>query len=195
MADNQILGIDYGSNLAGTTAVCHLQGSALKFQISRKGSSADEFLLKTIKELKPALIFIDAPLSLPLVYKSSDKADDFFYRTCDRALGAMSPMFLGGLTARAMRLVQPLVSTGIEVYETYPAHTAKVLQLAGYKKHMEPVQHELSELSQAIGLKTQWPDPITLHHIDAFLAWYSGMRFLRGEHITTGKIEEGIIIN
>ena len=195
MTNKLILGIDYGSNLAGTTAVCHLQGSALKFQISRKGSSADEFLLKTINELKPALIFIDAPLSLPLVYRSSDKADDFFYRTCDRALGAMSPMFLGGLTARAMRFVQSLKSIGIEVYETYPAHTAKLLKLQDYKTQIESVQGQLSELSQSIGLSTRWPETTSLHHIDAYLAWWSGQRFLRREHVTTGNKQEGVIIN
>ena len=195
MTNQTILGIDYGSKLAGTTTVCYLQGSELMFRMSRKGSSADDFVLKIIKELKPELVFIDAPLSLPLVYRDPNQADDYFYRACDRELGAMSPMFLGGLTARAMRLAQPLVSTGIEVYETYPAHTAKLLKLQGYKTQVESVQQQLSGLSQSIGLSIQWPEKITTHHIDAYLAWWSGQRYLKREHITTGNTEEGVIIN
>lgn len=88
------LGIDYGSKLAGTTAICYQEGDALTIIQSEKKQDADRFINDTVESLKPEQIFIDAPLSLPAAYFGN--GDDYFYRDCDRQLKAMSPMFLGG---------------------------------------------------------------------------------------------------
>lgn len=117
-----LLGVDYGSKLAGTTAVCYLysEGNAA-FLSSRKGEDADKMLLDFVLKHGPANLFLDAPLSLPLAYfQGTAHGTDFFYRQCDRQLGAMSPMFLGGLTARAIKLSFELKNVGASVFETYP---------------------------------------------------------------------------
>lgn len=119
------VGIDYGSKLAGTTVLCWEQDGQLHYQQSEKKKDADQWLIQLIQELSPPEVFIDAPLSLPAAYHG--KGEDFFYRDCDRELRAMSPMFLGGLTARAMKLRHLLSPQQIVFQETYPAELVRNL--------------------------------------------------------------------
>ena len=92
---NHFLGIDYGSKVAGTTAICRLTESGqFEFSCSTKGRDADLWIKKAIEEFLPESIYIDAPLSLPGAYYG--KESNYFYRQADRELRAMSPMFLGG---------------------------------------------------------------------------------------------------
>ena len=104
------IGIDYGAKLAGTTAICFEQSGQLKIWQSEKKKDADKFVQESIKQLQPTTVFIDAPLSLPLAYFG--EGENYFYRECDKILKGMSPMFLGGLTARAMRLAKPYTRNG-----------------------------------------------------------------------------------
>ena len=187
------IGIDFGSNLAGTTAVCLQQNDGLYVYQSNKKKSADVFINEVIKTYSPGMIFIDAPLSLPSAYFGNGK--DFFYRDCDRKVNAMSPMFLGGLTARAMRLRyenQPL-----KFFECYPKQLATVvldLDDLYLKKDLSKVKSFMKKLS------TEVPIPIiskveNWHQVDAILCWLSGWRFSRGVHQVYGYSLEGEIIN
>lgn len=94
------IGIDFGSKLAGTTALCIGEaGEQLQVSSSEKGQDADLFLMAALEGKAPATLCIDAPLSLPLAYRQPNENSDFFYRKADRQAKAMSPLFLGGLTA------------------------------------------------------------------------------------------------
>ena len=106
------IGIDYGSKMAGTTVIAYLKSGKLHFAQSQKKKDADLFVENWVAQHQPRAIFLDAPLSLPGVYTEPEAYDDYFYRAGDRLLRAMSPMFLGGLTARAMRLSRRLKATG-----------------------------------------------------------------------------------
>ena len=118
-------GIDYGSKLAGTTVICFDENEKLNFRQSEKKQDADAFLEKLISEKQPDSVFIDAPLSLPNAYFG--KGEDYFYRKCDREVGGMSPMFLGGLTARAIKLKSKSETPECPFYEIYPAQLVRVL--------------------------------------------------------------------
>lgn len=61
-------------------------------------------ILNTIEKYSINLVCIDAPLSLPGVYFDKNKFHDYLYRKCDNACKAMSPMFVGAFTARAIQL-------------------------------------------------------------------------------------------
>ena len=99
------LGIDYGSKTSGFTAAAgYSSKGVVQVHQSTKGKDADAWLLDLIKNLKPKYIAIDAPLSIPGVFIDPASFNNYHYRECDRLAGAMSPMFLGGLTARAMQL-------------------------------------------------------------------------------------------
>lgn len=178
-------GIDYGSKLAGTTAICFLQNGKLKIIQSEKKKDADAFIMAVIKKYAPGKIFFDAPLSLPLVYRNASHTD-FFYRKCDREVNAMSPMFLGGLTARAMKLKH--LNSSIPFYESYPKALVNQWQIEKqYKK-------DISAFIQALTLPFALHEiPASWHQVDALLAWLIGYRYSTGNVKSVGLEQEGVI--
>ncbi|MCU0420505.1 MAG: DUF429 domain-containing protein [Cyclobacteriaceae bacterium] len=182
-------GIDYGSKMAGTTCLCFRDGNRLKIRQSKKGEDADEFILAWAQRHRPAHIFLDAPLSLPSVY--TGEGSDYFYREADRQLGAMSPMFLGGLTARAMRLRSVLGRENIHTREVYPAALARELGLQKhYKKDIPLFKKALKKHVPSVVL----PPIANWHQADSLLAWLSGTRFLSGHARVVGLVHEGTIV-
>jgi uncharacterized protein len=186
-----LAGIDYGSKLAGTTAIALLHHDELKIFCSKKHEDADAFIINTLGLYKDAVIGIDAPLSLPTVYSNTKSGDDYFYREADKQLKAMSPMFLGGLTARAMKLKSSLRTT---MYEVYPAVLVKHLGLkdANYKKEKEHIGYFTSILLQQYNLHTTHTFT-SWHEADALLALISTIRITQQQAIAYGNKEEGLI--
>lgn len=187
------IGIDYGAKLAGTTAICFEKNGQLQIVQSEKKKDADAFVQKTIKELQPSAVFIDAPLSLPLAYFG--EGDNYFYRDCDKVLKAMSPMFLGGLTARAIKLVNGFKQAEITFHETYPAQIVKHYladKTEGYKKQKEFLANFCTIFEQAS--KHQFSImPTNWHQVDSALAWWAGHRFEKNEVMIYGSEKEGLI--
>ena len=192
------VGIDYGSKIAGTTVACYAQRGGVCVAQSEKKKDADEFLKHQVAEIKPTFIFLDAPLSLPNVYAKGQLAtatDDYFYRACDRQLGAMSPMFLGGLTARAMKLATHWQQQGVKVCETYPAALAAHWQLKtmDYKGDIAAIAPVVAFLQTQIPMVVRQEDFTNWHRVDALLAFVSGYRFMGDSHICLGDAGEGQI--
>lgn len=191
-----IAGIDFGSKRAGTTVICYqADGGMIGFVQSKKGQDADSMILDFLARHRMDRVFIDAPLSLPGVYRELPGYADHFYREADRKTGAMSPMFLGGLTARAMQLKQTLSTEGIVLIETYPGYLARHLGLKelGYKKgaaYLPPVRERLEELT---GWRLDAMAMGSWHEIDALLALWSHRRHLEGQSLSFGREEEGRI--
>lgn len=183
------IGIDYGAKTSGTTAIAFCNKQTLHVLQSEKGSNADRFIDEFIKAHQPKLVFIDAPLSLPAIYRGYP-GKDFFYRQCDKDLQAMSPMFLGGLSARAMQLSSRYEE--IQFIETYPKHLAKLLPLKHYKKQKKLKQINIRELEHY--LPCQINEKInSWHKYDALLAWLSGQRYIMGIAQKYGEHQEGMI--
>lgn len=189
-----IVGIDYGNKYAGTTVICYNSKHEIKFVQSSKNSDADSFLLNELAYLHPDLIMIDAPLSLPGVYWLGNQYIDHFFRICDRELKAMSPMFLGGLTARAISLTKKM--NGTEVMETYPRKLVEILHLpyTQYKHTLEDLESFTEQLQATSGFKLNRARITSWHHVDAFLAFISGIRYLDKRDQKYGIKEEGIVI-
>ncbi len=195
----RLCGIDYGSKLAGTTVICALDDPTgqVHFRMSAPREDADAFLLNFVLQYRPAFIFLDAPLSLPGVYRGLPGCRDYFYREADRQLGAMSPMFLGGLTARAMQLKDALERNGLVVHETYPAAQARRLNLhpEGYKQESAAIVPVLKQIQQKHSpLFSQMAGVPSWHHVDALLALLVAVRFASGEHLVYGNAAEGEIV-
>ena len=103
----------------------------------------------------------------------------------------MSPMFLGGLTARAMKLKSKCQN--YDFYEAYPGAVAKQLELNqwNYKKDLESIPQCKKVLEDRIGLEIT---PInSWHQFDAVLAFYIGWKCVRGEAEAIGDEQEGVI--
>lgn len=192
------IGIDYGSKLAGTTAIAFLKEDLqIGFEISEKKRDADQFILDWITKNEVDHIFLDAPLSLPGVYQNLNGYEDYFYRNSDKELKSMSPMFLGGLTARAMRLQNALERKKLKVFEVYPGYLAKILELRKfeYKKSTQNISDNLVALFKFMDSEFMLArNPENWHEFDALLAFFIGWRFTQGQHLSFGNSEEGIII-
>ena len=140
---------------------------------------------------------IDAPLSLPGVYKGLLGTKNYHYRECDQQVGAMSPLFLGGLTARAMELKswaeQSLSSTVIEVYPKLMAQKI-ALDPKLYKKSREYLSEAFEHLSKDHSLGINTNNSIdNWHQFDALLALATSLRFATGIAEEIGRKDEGII--
>ena len=189
--------IDYGSKLAGTTVVVSGDPAAsepLTFTASAKKQDADAMIADLLLPHDTAEVLLDAPLSLPGVYRQLPGFNDFHLRRGDRELGAMSPMFLGGLTARAMRLADE--NKHCTWHETYPAAQAKRLELPKdrYKKNADALPELVAQLAE--NLKSPFdPEEIkSWHHFDALLAWLAAERHAHGEAESHGDPAEGAIL-
>ena len=103
-------------------------------------------------------------------------------------------MFLGGLTARAISLVKKM--NGTEVKETYPRKLVDILQLpvAQYKHDKQQLGSFADQLNTISDVKFNEAQITSWHHLDAFLALLSGLRYLEKTDQRFGIPEEGIII-
>jgi len=192
-----IVGIDYGAKTAGTTVIARLyEFDKVDFHASKKGQDADQFLIDFISTHGDIwLAYIDAPLSLPKIYRNGLGEGDYFYRKADRSTGAMSPMFLGGLTARAMKLKASFKIQGIKLVETYPSKLAEVLQLkeSGYKKDKSKLASLCKVLKEHSHFKFDIESVKDWHHFDALLCLYSAKRHEMQAAMVFGDDEEGTI--
>jgi len=184
------LGIDYGAKLAGTTAISYVEKDEIRTVQSVKKQDADAFCAEWVSRLKPNFIMIDAPLSLPLAYFG--KGDDYFYREADRQLKAMSPLFLGGLTARAMKLADQWKKQEISVYESYPRMVAQ-LAFGLSNKADEAIKAAIISYLKAEALQISAASFQSGHAVDSVLAWISGRRLTADAAVITGNAEEGLI--
>ncbi len=189
------IAVDYGKKLKGTTAIACWQNDGLTLIQCPEGQDADRWLLNCTSELEPERIFLDAPLSLPLAYCAPDKADDYFYRQCDKGIGGMSPMFLGALTARAIKCKHTLEQMDVQVIEAYPVGLAQELladdlptQKADPKK-----QKQWQMLADLFPAKLK-DEPLNQHQVDALLTWWIGYRYQNNEHRVIGEPDEGLVV-
>lgn len=190
-------GIDYGTKTSGNTVICYHDGQCLLFFDALK-KDADSFIFEWMHQ-NPLVsnLFLDAPLSLPAVYFRRAGFVNYHYRQCDLALKAMSPLFLGGLTARAIELTQKLSSAlNIKTYEVYPKALAQLWLGNSYHKKLS-----VFEMEQLCEILIQNHSSLSLAHLphnqhqfDALLAWLSGYRFMNEQHLTFGETDEGLII-
>lgn len=187
----ELVGIDFGARSSGNTVVCVREKQGYRFHRSPEGGDGDAWLNDLISELRPGSIYIDAPLSLPAAY--FNRGNDYAFRLADRLAGGMSPMFLGGLTARAMALADAWRKAGISVHEAYPSalirHAWESLDI---KPRVAIPRSKLRIMAGMVLLPP--PSPADRHEADAWLCWVIGHRHQRGEAKAFGNAEEGVIL-
>ena len=185
------IGVDYGSKLAGTTAIYYMQDNTLHCVQSKKKQDADIWLSNFINSEGITQVYLDAPLSLPGAFRGIN--DHYFYRKCDKLTKAMSPMFLGGLTARAIKLKDSLPD--VKFVETYPAYLIKqILDWQDIYTKKEKINDRIIMKFQNLipyEIKTK---PMNWHQLDALACWYTGYRSVNEGVVTIGDSKEGLII-
>ena len=186
---DKILGIDYGGKTTGNCAIAYISGKEIhSFQIP-KSQNPDKEIIAFVKQKGIELVFIDAPLSLPMVYQNPTLGSNYHYRQADIETKAMSPMYLGGFTARAMELKNSLKE--IEVKETYPK---QFLQLFDLKYSGEAAMKTLHAALAYTPTKLKLREDIkSKHQFDAILSLFSALRYAHKCHTTYGHEMEGLI--
>ena len=156
----------------------------------------DEEILQKIRLLKPNVIAIDAPLSLPSGRTSIEERTGTHLRECDRELLKRGikilPITLGGmrkLTQRGVRLKRLLEAEGFRVIEVYPGGAQDVLGVPRKSRGREPLLAGLKKLGIR-GLRKEMSD----HELDAVTAAFVGKLFLEGKSETLGDPERGIVM-
>ena len=188
-----IWGIDFGARLSGNTVIAAFQSDCVQLMQCPMSVDANAWISEKYREQQPELIAIDAPLSLPFGY-FRDKGD-LHFREADRALAAMSPMFIGGLTARAIEWTREL---SCEVIEAYPSALADLWTFQGRKKRKEDVTGFFNRcvkprFREQTGIRKSYDEPVNIHQLDAWLALMTAMRYQNGEARSYGNKEEGLI--
>jgi hypothetical protein len=157
---------------------------------------SDEEIIKGIEDVKPEIIAIDAPLSLPDGRKSIEDRNNVHLRECDRELLKRKikffPVTLGPmrkLTERGIRLKKILENKGYKVIEVYPGGAQDILNIPRKQKGLDKLINGLKKL-KIIGLTNEMND----HELDAITCAYIGKLHLEGKTLIFGIPDKSIIM-
>ena len=146
----------------------------------------DEILFETLGA-KPALVAIDAPLTLP-ERGALRRADREMQR---RGYPVLPPLFpaMKELTLRAIRLTEALLREQVRVIEVHPTSSRKALQM--------PLKdwRRIQEIFVEIELGDDWEKrALSPHELDAVTAVITAHLYIKGKTEVIGEQKEGIII-
>jgi predicted nuclease with RNAse H fold len=117
------------------------------------------------------------------------------YRQADRVIKAMSPMFLGGLTARAMQLKSKWLLSGVAFTEVYPGGWVRQHEFAShiYLKRNTGLTEDFIQLLKKEYSEYQFPAAENWHQVDSMICWLIGLKYLQGKATAVGDPDEGQI--
>lgn len=157
--------------------------------------TSDSEIASDVKEQKPNIVAIDAPLSIPSGRTSLNDRTGPHLRACDRELLMMKirffPITLGpmrSLTARGISLKNQLDSQGFEVIEVYPGAAQDLMGIPRKQVGLGHLKNGLSSL----GIK-EILSGATGDELDAITAAYVGLLVLLGLAKNLGDPNEGLI--
>jgi predicted nuclease with RNAse H fold len=187
-----IVGLDLAGVETRPTGYCTL----LNMETETSIVYFDAEITSKIRQIRPKVIAIDAPLSLPPGRKSLDERNGNHLRECDRELLKRGikffPITLGPmrkLTERGMRLKKILEAENLTVIETYLGGAQDVLGIARKQRGLEKLRAGLENLGLK-GLNNRMSD----HELDAVTCAYVGKLFLEKETVVYGCVSDGIVM-
>lgn len=182
-----VMGIDLSADERRASGVCVLRGRRARTTLV--GTDAE--ICALARRVRPCLITIDAPLSLPPGRRTVHDRSGAHDRPCDRALRQrgirLFPVTLGAmrrLTERGMQLKAQLEAAGFCVVEVFPGGAQDVLGLPRKQHDLDGLRDGLRRLGVR-GIR----DDATHDELDAVTAAYTGWLWLRGEAKVLGGEE------
>lgn len=186
-----VVGIDLAGSPHRPTGLCLLCGVRAATSVA----FSDGEILDLVKRARPALVPIDAPLSLPRGPRSIHSRSGEHLRDCDRELLRLRirffPITLGPmrmLTARGLALKKKLAALGYRTVECYPGAAQDVWGLPRQHRNLTGLLTGLRKLGLR-GLKKT----ATSDELDAATAALVGQRSLLGLGTMLGG-QGGILI-
>ena len=157
----------------------------------------DEEILTAVRTVDPALVSIDAPLSLPLGRRSLEVRGPPHLRGCDRELLARRirffPVTLGPmrlLTARGIRLKDQFEREGRLVVESYPGAAQDIVGLPRKGQGVERLRRALRERGFWGTIEHR---SVTHDELDAVLCAWVGRLVVQGRAELIGDPREGLM--
>ena len=187
-----VVGLDLAGVENRPSGFCVLDG----FKVETCVFYADREIIQKIEELKPGVIAIDAPLSLPPGRKNIEEKTNIHLRECDKELLKRKikffPITLGPmrkLTERGINLKKILKNKGFKVIEVYPGGAQDILKIPRKQQGLDKLRKGLEKL-KIEGLTSKMND----HELDAVTCAIVGKLFLEGKSETLGIVEDGIVM-
>lgn len=191
----RVAGVDLAGSPHRSTGYCVLDGPRT---ISARVLGDDRSIREAIVSDQPALVVIDAPLSLPRGRRSIEDRSGPHLRACDRELTRLGirffPVTLGPmrmLTARGLRLSSFLTRRGFAVLEGYPGGSQDRLGLPRKKAGAPRLQRALVHHGLGGVLLRR---PLTHDELDAVTIAWTGRLYLKGRGLLVGDPKEGVML-
>ena len=186
------LSLDLAGVPTRPTGICILRGLNAETSLA----FTDEELITVAESCQPAIITIDAPLSLPPGRKTIEDRNGEHLRECDRELLKRKikffPITLGPmrtLTKRGIALKKKLEHLGCPILECYPGGAQDIFGIPRKQKGLNEMFKGHRKLGIK-GLKNSMSD----HELDAVTGAYVGKLFLEGNAEFYGNLEDGAIV-
>jgi predicted nuclease with RNAse H fold len=188
-----VVGIDLAGSPLRNTGICALRGMTIT---SIDTLHTDHEILSFVERIRPDLIAIDAPLSLPPGRKSLEERNAEHFRPSDRELMKRGirffPITLGPmrmLTARGIKLKKMLIRRGYAVIEIYPGAAQDIFGVPRKQQGLTKLRRGLERL----GLKGLKAD-LNGDELDAATGALVGRLYLNGKAEVLGDVKTGAII-
>lgn len=192
---SRVLGLDLAGSPKRDTGACVLTGPR---RLRAAVLHSDREILEFVRSVRPDLVVIDAPLSLPRGRRTIEDRSGPHLRACDRELLRRKvpffPLTLGPmrmLTVRGMRLAKTLSRRGIPVLEGYPGGSQDLLGWPRKKAGTLVLQRRLQREGLGGDLDRR---PLTHDELDAVTIAWVGWRYRKGDGILIGDPTEGLML-
>jgi len=186
-----VVGVDLAGSPRRPTGLCELRGLTAETHIA----FSDDDILELVRQARPALVPIDAPLSLPKGRRTIHDRTGAHLRACDRELLRRGirffPITLGPmrmLTERGLALKRRLRAMGLRTVECYPGAAQDVWGLPRQHRNLQGLLAGLRKLGV-----TGLTKAATSDELDAATAALVGRWFLLGRGEMLGD-QDGIVI-
>ncbi|MGA8542327.1 MAG: DUF429 domain-containing protein [Thermoplasmata archaeon] len=190
-----VLGLDLAGSPRRSTGCCVLSGRS---KVRASVAFTDQELRDLVDATRPALIVIDAPLSLPRGRRTIEDRSGPHLRECDRELLRRRirffPLTLGPmrmLTERGMRLAAEWRRAGYDVVEGYPGASQDILRIPRKNAGLLPLKRGLRHLGLEGDLVRR---ALTHDELDAVTIAWVGRAHLAGRSVVIGDPTEGLMV-
>jgi predicted nuclease with RNAse H fold len=187
-----VIGLDLAGVENRPTGLCILKDMKAETSLVY----TDEEILRRVEEIKPKIVAIDAPLSLPAGRQSVEQRTNVHLRECDKELLRRGikffPITLGPmrkLTNRGIKLKRTLETEHFRVIEVYPGGAQDILGIPRKQQGLKRLRAGLEKMGVR-GLNDRMSD----HELDAVTCALVGKLFLEGKGVTYGTSDQAIVM-
>lgn len=192
------VGIDLSGSAERNSGFCILQENKAYLEVLK----TDDDLISKTMSVKPTVISIDSPLSLP---KDRCCADDScecrkygITRECERILKKRGinvyPCLIKSmqkLTLRGIKLAKIFGEHGYEVIESYPGAAQDILGIPRKRVNLKELETDLRNMGTKVYSEREI---ITHDELDALTSALVGYFYLAGDYEAIGNIDEEYLI-